>query len=216
MPKLFKYCKHEHMTAVLSRGSVRIGTLHGWRDTGTHGEMTRDEFEGVIRLAGNFIFYDASHIAAFDHRPSDSTVTVEGQGENQARHFQNHFLRSSDMLTFSTSSTYSEAQHRMWLASEGYDACYRINSPHLFLRAVTAAMAGPEFVLSQPAIYVPAAWSNLEVFGPFHPALLKRAGGYDDQREVRAIWRGQNGSDLRPFVIERSQAGIYCEAHRTI
>lgn len=202
------------MDATLARGQVRIGTLFGWRDSGKHGEMSTDEAEGIFRNPPNLIFHGP---ADFQAMMADSTVRVEGDGASQLRHWKIDAVRSSNVYTFCAASAYSDDQHKAWLESEGYDACYRINSARLFFRAISEQLADAEFLFIAAAEYIREGATNHEVHSRFHPALLKRAGGYDDQLEVRALWKPRDPSaEIGPLVIPASRAGTYCEPYRTI
>jgi hypothetical protein len=213
--QLFKYCRREHMEAMLSRGAARIGTLYGWRQSARYGEMTADEAEGILgNPSGNLIFWDPPEPDSFQ---ADAEVTVEAEGPAQLRHFRTLAWRSENVYTFSTSTEYSEGQHRAWLANEGYDACYRINSARLFFRALSRAMPALRFLFHESVVYVPEKWDNIEIHGRFHHARLKRGGAYESQMEDRALWKPlEPGAPVEPFTIERSRAGVYCERYRVL
>ena len=214
----FKYCKREHMAAMLECGAARVGTLFGWRDAGALGEMTGDELEGVIRgSTANIVFYDHRAAVEFEHRDEDTTITVNADG---SRSWKTHATRSRDVYTYCLSSTYSHSQHERWAGREGYDACFRVRSCRLFLRALTTAMArsqAVEFFGALPVTYVRGDEQNLVFPGRFHPALLKRAGGYDDQDESRAIWLPRpRESAIAPLLLAETRAGVYCEVQALI
>lgn len=203
------------MEAMFATGAVRIGALHGWRQSGKHGEMSTDESEGILRNpSGNIVFRDPPEPDSF---AVDAVVTVEGEGSAQLRHFKINALRSEDLYTFSTSSAYSGEQHRAWRDSEGYDACYRINSARLFFRALSDAMPSLRFLFHAPVIYVPEKWDNLVIHGRFHHARLKRAGMYELQLEDRALWKPLDASaPIESFTLLSSLAGTYCERYRVL
>lgn len=213
----FKYCKREHMAAAIEHGAARIGTLFDWRSASALGEMAADEAEGITTSAANLVFYDHRAAFEFHHQDNDHTITVNEDG---TRSFKRNAMRSRDVFTFCVSGAYSPEMHARWRDREGYDACFRIRSCRLFFRALTRALRplqAVEYLGADAARYLRGDELNLVFPRMFHPALLKRAGGYDDQCEIRAIWRPiPRESPIQPIPIMSSEAGRYCDVHKVL
>lgn len=201
------------MEALLKHGSVRIGTLFDYRKTDVHGEMTGDDREGTTELTGNIISYDPTFMPEI---LVDSTVKVTDSGADELRHFTNHRVRSTNLYTFSTSATYTSELHQLWIDSEGYDACYRINSARLFFKEISRHLPQTELLMVEPAYYFDSAQTNHIFTKKFHPALLKRSD-HAEQQEIRALWRTTPPrDDISPVIIKKSSAGTYCDEFKVL
>lgn len=212
--QVFKFCKSKDMKSLVERGSVRIGTLFDWRKQEKYGEMAADQSEGITQTPFNIIFYDHRFINAMQ---IDSRVWVDGDKPSQIRHFKNEVLRTPNLYTFSTSATYSEEIHKKWFESEGYDACYRINSTRLFSKAISRRLASSTLLLFEPVLYFDELQTNQELNGTFHPAMLKKINTFGGQHEVRGLWQSHDtNSPIEPVVIGESDAWKYCEEYRVL
>jgi len=211
--ELYKYCKREHMDLLLNKGSLRLGTLFDWRKRNQYGEMVFDESDGYTKITGNIVFYDHSFVS---DNLVVSTVSVEGSGTNELRHFKNELLQTNDFYTFSATMNYSESDHNNWYENEGYDACYVISFPKLFFRAISAQLPDATFRLSAPALYIDETASNTVFRDTFHSALLKNIKFFS-QREFRALWKPNDvQKSISPRIIGNSSAYKYCSKYRVL
>lgn len=211
--ELYKYCKSEHMRALLDADTLMIGTVFGWRQIGNYGEMVMDSSDGRIRLPkSNLIFYDYRFISALEPQ-----AHVEVDEENELRHFRMIEISTHDVYAFSAASTYSKQDHRKWFESEGYDACYRVMSARLFFRAISRSFVEATFALWNPILYYDDSHGNIvfEQGKAFHPALLKEQSGYGAQVEVRAIWTPKQ-LPITPKLLTVPGAHLYCCEHRVL
>jgi hypothetical protein len=169
-----------------------------------------------MSLNGNLITSDFTYLDAVivDHDP----IRVTGSGANELRHFRNTMIRCDDVYTFCVSMSDSEDLHKFWFEKEGYDACYKIRSVTAFYDAIAAQMTDCNFVTAAPALYYDEMASNNNFTGSlFHPALLKRKGGYASQAEYRGVWKPK--TDVGPLdnrTIYAPGIGNYCEQHRVL
>lgn len=212
--ELYKYCRKEHMDSMLAHGGVRIGTLFDWRKAHKYGELVGDEHEGYTPLGGNVIFYDWRFVSSLIVDSSVNDQSTEGQ---RCVHFQNHAFHTPNLFVISTSMTYSLEDHKRWAEKEGYDACYRIRSARLFIKAISSALAGiADRVCAGKVHYYDSTKSNHVFEGTFHPGLVKRTE-FGSQFEYRAMWTPKDkGTDITPIILSDTEARKYCSLHRVL
>jgi hypothetical protein len=209
--ELYKYCKTEHMNALMDSNTLRLGTVFDWRVSGKYGEMVMDSNEGTITLhSGNVVSYDWRFVP--DFQMQSSVEEVEG-----GRNFHNTLLYTTNVYSFSAAASYSKDDHVRWFESEGYDSCYKINSARLFFRAISGALKNCAFVVYDKIQYYDPTLQNLIFEGTFHPALLKHKEKYGNQNEVRAIWKPTDKvAPIAPVCLTMAGISKYCERHRTL
>ena len=136
--ELVKYLKQEHLEALLSRGSVRIGSSAFYKST-TSGGMVDDKNEGKITFGGEAIgltsetVKDMSLISKLIDIEPGSTANINFSGKNT--------YSESDFYLFSTSTEYSAETHLKWHEKEGYNAAYIIQDTGAFFELITMALA---------------------------------------------------------------------------
>lgn len=202
------------MQAFFRDGSVRIGTLYDWRKSNRYGEMVCDGSEGILAYDGNLIFYDPRYRSALK---VDSQVTMIYGREGPIRQIRHTHIESLDAFTFCAASTYSEQDHEDWRRHEGYDACYRINDPDGFFKAISKAFRKKaQFAMWRKVYYYAGDAGNTIVDGAFHPALLKRQE-YGSQDEIRAIWipKGHKNA-ISPLTLLVPDAVRFCERFKVL
>lgn len=213
LPPLFKYCKRQHMESMMQLGSVRLGSLSDYRRQEGRGGMVSDVHEGAKRIDG--------YIERLAPENRHRYPAVQGLFGPSTRinglSVSNVVMLAPDQLVFCASHTYDEAAHRQWFEQEGYDACYRINHPMEFCRAITDAL-GQRFA---PGWLMPVAYINGEdISSPtagVDPAFVKRPAGYADQCEVRNTWLSVDGQMvIEGMVVERSAAFMHCSRHAVL
>src|SRR6267142_4217983 len=169
---LFKFCKYEHLRAVLDTDTLRIGTVFDWRRNGTHGEMVYDSEDVRISLpASNFVIYDWRFIDALDPKYE---VKATGSGVGREARMKALEVGTHDRYVYSAASNYSDTDHARWAEAQGYNACFRISDAESFFSAISEALTDATFELAHEALYVDDAQGNLVFEETFHPALLKR------------------------------------------
>lgn len=212
--ELFKYCRREHMLALKDTGAVRVGSLSDFRKTDRYGELVSDDYEGSKKLAGTISNLNSENVHQYPGLKG--LISIEGGGSVGLLTVTDFVHSVPDLLIFSAAKEYSEAAHRLWADSEGYDSCYRINSPRLFFRAITAALGDQYEFLGFAEVHYA---DEIDIATPqagIHPALVKRHTGYADQAEVRALWAPRNTANVEPVILGRSRAFLYVAEHRTI
>jgi len=214
---LYKYCKKEHMLAMLELGAAKIGTLSSWKRTDAHGDRVGDPSEGYMALPGNLLFYDTRFIGEIIN---DGHAWQDPHNPD-LRHFKNLGVGVADHYAFCTAGSYSESEHQSWFEAEGYDACYRIEHGLKFFAALSAT---PEvrctatLTCVYPALYYDDEPGSLNEFKEtFHPGLLKRKRTFADQNEVRALWKPKNQDvELSSIIVPFSSARDFVVEHRVL
>jgi hypothetical protein len=213
--ELYKYCKKEHMEAMLERGAARIGTVYGWRQIHQeYGELVVDESEGFTEVGGNVVFWD--HRFVPDFLVESSLINKSSPGNHHVE-FKNSTFYTPDRYAFSAAMTYAEEDHQRWFEKENYDACYRIHSAESFFASLTEALGDRvKFLCFAPVHYYDKSAQNHEFKGAFHPALVKRSK-FGSQFELRALWTPNSESgEIKLIDLPSTNANKYCSVHRLL
>ena len=210
--KLFKYLKKEHLEKFMSVGSLRIGTLLDYQQ-GVHGDMVSDSSEGVGIYHGHVKHLSPEKVAE---------IPVLSQIFQRKTlidcDFSNVQLAVEDFYIYSASTSYSSKTHEQWLIKENYDACLIINSPTLFMDAISNAIRivaiyrGLHHVNYHPN-------KSIKITSPLakvHPALLKFQRDFGNQNEMRAIWSSKNSNIISPKIINVPSAIQYCSVYKVL
>jgi hypothetical protein len=212
--EIFKYCKLPHMQALQERGSVRVGSLYGYRETETHGEMVSDASEGKKVMSGVISSLTPDNLPKY---PDLNKLVSFSYGKIENLQILGRKEFSPNCLIFSASTEYSESTHQSWLDKEGYEACYRIMSTRLFLKAISRQLdlLGYKFWGCAPIHYT----DEIDIASPsadIHPALCKKPI-FSRQKEIRAIWRPVTDKPVdRHIDLDTSEAFRYVTVHRTL
>ena len=195
-------------------GAARIGTLSDYRTQEQYGEHVADPHEGTKLLAGTI--EDLNFESAKKYPGLQGLIDVSGGGKIRNLQVDKFTSSITDALLFSTSQEYSERLHNEWLATEGYDTCYRILSARLFFKALSDELAPDyQFVGFANVVYA----EEIDIATPLagiHPALVKRNPRHSVQSEVRAIWQPSANRELTPLILPKSRANLYCVHHSSL
>jgi len=186
---LYKYINPKWADEMTSRGSVRIGTLYGFRTTETLGGERGDQHEGVrISLtdgkAGFIRGEDLPWFVKESLRVPDGVVMKFDEG--------GHFLvhqHAPNVFVFCACSRYDANLMKLFGG-----ACIEITEPRFYFDAITKALEGwtPEGVRRitgfqlAPCQYLPReqTWPNVVPYNP----IFRKAPAYEHQMETRAVW----------------------------
>lgn len=194
-------------------GCLRVGTLHDYRTSESYGEMVSDNSEGTRLVSGSVSVTPESQA---DFPGLRGLLKHTGPPGSKPAKLTMHGVKvgdASNYMVFSASLQYSAAAHRRWAESEGYNACYRIFAPRLFVRTISEAL-GSDFELfgGAPITYedeIDLAGEQMAI-PPLY--IKRRADVYLDQSEFRAAWRPLNQfAKLTPIVFNSSRARLYVE-----
>jgi len=219
--ELYKYCKVAHHDSLLSRGSLRVGTLHDYRCKEAYGELVADEHEGKKLLEGFISHLDAESAVQYPgiealHHAGLVNIDLSTGGTITNLTIENAVSESTNLLIFSTASEYSEEIHEHWRKAEGYNACYKIISARLFFRAISRALGvNYSFLGFGPVIYE----DSLDLKDPrshVHPAMIKRRTEFFGQAEFRGVWSSIDTTNASPVLIETSNACLYATSYRML
>jgi hypothetical protein len=215
---IYKYMRSEHMSAALTEGLFRIGTLHEFRDTERLGAVIGDESEG--KRSSTFtpensqefdlLSDDPRAIHArkvfkgWDQFAPGSTIRVRMEPRSSLELIED----SPDLYVFCASTRFDPGT----MAEFGYDSCLRIANPAAFIRALSRSMEPYANYFAAGEIHYGRRKDDFRQFRGFHAAFLKPEI-YSAQREYRAAWVSRQ-SMLEPRVIACREASRYCVAHR--
>lgn len=193
---LVKYGRLEHLEAFMERGSIQLGTLHGY-DEASHGPKIGDDSEGLSHtivddrniadaIKAGFPIPSIAGIPAFLHPGSQGNVV----------HIRNV---SFNYIVFCMSSILSAELCRDF--GQDYDCALYITRPFVFLHEVSRAFEEsgtfPEarFRHVSEIIYTDR---NLGVAGlsPDTLEVFIKEPRYQNQREVRAIWSSEQADQI--------------------
>jgi hypothetical protein len=184
---LFKYLRPEFADALIVRGSLRIGTLYGFRDEEALDPERGDKLEGVRQYVGPSNFDSARDKAATNYLATKGTVLSGCIFENTAGGpaFM-HEEGVPDCYIYCTSATFEEAN----CAAIG-GACVEILDPSFFdvvsdeliKRVLTRTRATVE-----RCIYGDKTEAFTRDRGRKPPGWFVKPAKYEHQMEVRAMW----------------------------
>ncbi|HHF3092693.1 TPA: hypothetical protein ACPJ00_001567 [Vibrio diabolicus] len=129
--KHIKYTKKEHFDGLITRGSIRIGTLKDYKE-GEHGEMVSDSMEGAKRFSGSYKYLTAETLKS---SAALSSLISIGQGGGVSNLEMNNItIIEPDYYIFSFAQGYNLNDHEEWLLKESYEIAYAIDFPSTFFK----------------------------------------------------------------------------------
>lgn len=212
MGSLFKFVEHQYMDEFFDTGSLRLGTIHSFRDLVEYGVSRGDEEEGKHHIKR---YNDGVVTLRKDvHHPVISEIfKFEGEGESWIHGGTFIVPRvSPDSFVFCTSNMYSEGLFDTWYKKEKLDSCYEILNPHGFIAAISRVIeSSTYFVKSSNVFYTQKEIDYQSPEANLHPAITKRRDLYEWQKEHRFIWGVRLPSPpLKPWIIKAPEARQYC------
>lgn len=207
---LYKFIERRHLDGFFASGALRLGTIHGYRDTVEYGEHRGDEAEGMHDVARQVDDYTAPDSGAANE-PIISEIFNLGRGSRIIGMTLVSSRSSPDGFVFCMSHTYSEALFRRWHAAERLDACYEIVDIGAFCAAISGKIASSaSFVGCVGVVYRDKQIDYRSSAANLSPAITKFRDTYGWQCEARAIWQPLMPSPpLLPWIIEVKDARRY-------
>lgn len=214
-PPLYKYLPMRYLEAFLTRGSLKIGTLHEYRQTEAYGHVIGDRNEGLhkteLYLEGGGEIdltskspeaeYFRKHVLRPDQQDSKVKIILE-DGARLVAH-----SNSQDLYIYCMTSEYSPAAMKEF----GCGACLQIVRPNEFFEAISRKIRhratfnglGPIKYLNKTTHYTQPH--------TLHPAVMKDLE-YEYQKEWRAVWVPQK-APRHPLFINVPRAIRHCRAY---
>lgn len=201
--------------SLLETGTVRIGTLHEYRNIELHGTEVGDHGEGTKQT----ICIDSAHSPEdiANHPVLSSFIRAEPGATINISNVQFRLQEiSSDYYVYSMSEAYDPDIAK----NLDCDACIIIKQPLLFLSSIDKCLRGiaklkNEFLLErcQYASRTQLFSGQHRIFPNIahqsHPALIKE-NKYYYQREIRAIWEPID-TGIQPMILTCPDIAEYCE-----
>jgi len=186
---------------MLAQGTVRLGTLHEFRDTESHGDEVGDQAEGKkwVFEQGRRMSYDQPSSI------SDFAATFIGRRGPPRVLFDHNTLEVEqgvpDCFVYCVTEEFSERAMREC----GYDACIELVNSQAFFNALDADLRRRDLVGDWNVCsceYKPRR-RTYDPRDTDHPALLKEPR-YSYQKEVRGIWEPRH-RPVRPLILHVPQ-----------
>lgn len=214
-----KYLKSIHLEALLSRGSIRIGSSSFYKNPSS-GKMVSDASEGQVTVSG-----EATNVTqeALEEMPLLKGLVHTGPGSNIGRvRLESCRFVVPDFFLFSAADKYDLETHLKWHKNQGYDAAYMIRDPNSFFKLITAALAekaGIKYFGYGFAEYYDQQ-TGLDIKDPrtfLPPFFFKDALNYSEQSEIRFIWTGHTPNpDVHYIDLEIEGLGQFIDPINTL
>lgn len=214
--RLYKYLQRQHLDAFFHKGSLRIGTLHEYRNVDDHGSVIGDADEGIRRRTLTFGKGDEVHLGGKAPEAYFLRNSL-GASEKESANFRIVSLvdgytfvseeQSENLYVYCASATFDAAAMQRF----GYDFCMEITNPAAFFSAISHRLRHrAQFHGLSPVQYAHRD-ARFNAQNQPHPALLKDPA-YGYQAEWRAIWVPTKKL-TEPLLIEAPRAIRYCRPY---
>lgn len=212
MKKLYRYSSSKHNEALLSRGSVRVGTLFDFRKL-EHKEGISDPQEGFKKVSHHVSLATGEVAGSVDRQALKAYKAVEFSSDAKGAMVKNCLLvreiAEQDYYIHCTSDSLSK---ETMASFEGADSCVEIFDPVGFYQRLTNVLMALGHVTEAKffdVTYKPReeAWNKID-WG-MSPALIKEEI-YSVQSEFRTIWYPGSTSPLEPIILEDFELTKFC------
>jgi hypothetical protein len=202
---LYKFVEKRWHDAFFETGSLRIGTVHQFRDTVAHGVVRGDENEGRHLVTRR----DIKGIVVTPNEPLVSEILPPG---SLVANMDFSVQRvAADAFIFCTANKFREALFKQWFERERTDSCYVIFDVDGFRRAVATALGAritdKHFV--EHCIYVGSETNYKAPHSTAWPGIVK-ANGFEWQAEARFVWEAKAVQPVEPANLLVPDAREYC------
>ncbi len=208
--KLYKFVKKEHLEAFFDRGSIRLSTIHEFRDVTAFGKSRQDSKEGVHTLKRtvgkapvSITSKKKETLISESIRIQDPNLTIQFKGIT----FTNRY-ECEDALIFCSSHCFSEDLFHRWHDTEGTDSCYEITDALNFVKAINKKLKDSAyFALNSNILYIDEPADYQSPLANVHPGIIKNKREYGWQVENRSVWFVKNPyAKLDGIIIEVPEA----------
>jgi hypothetical protein len=198
----FKYMENKWADALLTRGSLRVGTLFDYRRTAL-GEETSDENEGrheQIHYIDQLLFgnrtTDIGALEAYQNPLADLLKTDSRVLISDTLISRN--TTDPDVLVYSTTAKCSATSMRRF----GCDTCLEIKSTAAFYETLTEVLNQKLPVTFQGWRPVEYRYRVDEFTDRDASATHTKEPKYEHQYEVRATWKPTAAISISPLIVE--------------
>lgn len=195
---MYRYSAKKYNDALLSMGSIRVGTLHDFRRI-EHKRGIADPQEGKKEVCHHIdhAFLDGGD--SIHERAAEEFRAIKGSVECRNVVFSRSF-DEPDCFVLCASETCSKQVMREF---EGAETCVEIFNQQLFFNLLTQALNSIVPVIYRGVhrvIYQDRreAWNGKD-WG-YHPALIKETK-FASQDEIRAIWQPKSSKPIEPINL---------------
>ncbi|WP_311880982.1 MULTISPECIES: hypothetical protein [unclassified Pseudomonas] len=211
MLPVFKYSETIHSQNLLSRGNIRVGTLHDFRKA-EHKKGIADANEGKKQVSFNIPSANTDTLSEKQKKSFEQFggfVMGKGVRANLTNFNQIKSFNHQDCFIHCTSERYSANTLAQF---DKADSCVEISDLEAFYEVLTRALNAitpVELMCVSRVHYKGRAeeW-NGEDWGT-HPALIKEPE-FQEQYEVRAIWRPKGDDVLSHIILDEPGLIQFC------
>jgi hypothetical protein len=207
--------KKENLDAFFRRGSMKIGTLHEYRQVEQYGKVIGDQHEGLhiteFSLSGGGEVDLSKNTPEADFfrkhvmRPDQQNSNVKLVFQDGAR----IMVHSSSVDLYIYCMT-SEFNHKV-MSLFKCDACMEITNPTAFFHAISRKIRHQGKLDGWVAIQYASKETHYTKPHQHNPAVLKDLN-FSYQKEWRAIWVPQK-TKVQPIYIDVPKAIRHCKIH---
>jgi hypothetical protein len=200
---LFKYINREHAEELVSRGTLRLGTLWEFRDTERHGSGIVDPDQGLKYLTEHIGFRTRETMSAFS-RPILGTgvMIVRNSDVSQA-------ITAPNVGIYSTSARLSGRLMRKL----GYDACVEIIDYPGFFTEVAEELDQQHPLEVDGRHIVWCTYTDrrrpYDKDDGLNPVMLKGVESADEE-EVRGVFVPRSSHPISPLLLDVPAVTTYC------
>lgn len=212
---LYKYLPKRYLEAFLARGSLKIGTLHEYRQTKAYGHVIGDKNEGLhktelflegggeIDLASNSqeAEYFRKHVLRPDQHDAIGKIIL-ADGARLVAHGN-----SQDLYIYCMTSEYSPTVMKEF----GCDSCLELVRPNEFCEAISRKIRHRAMFNGLGPISYQNKTTHYTRPHTLHPAVMKDLE-YEYQKEWRAIWIPEKAPE-KPLFINVPRAIRHCRPY---
>ncbi|WP_339476314.1 MULTISPECIES: hypothetical protein [Pseudomonas] len=216
MTSAFKYAEKKYSDSLLALGSVRIGTLHDFRNS-EHKPGIIDANEGRKTIT--------HHIAKASTTDGDTIHTramkafkAIGYDSKSVVHMKDcHFTQEFDHPNMYIHCLSAEYSSKVMREFDGSDSCVEIVNLHGFYRRLTQTLkqfTPVDFLGVSQVTYMDRdqPWNGSD-WGE-NPALIKEHE-FRNQVEIRAVWWSKTGKPIEPIILNDVGLIEFCARRQT-
>lgn len=192
----------------LKEGSLRIGTLHSFRDEEALGMEVGDKLEGIKQVKSDSLTYiDTAKPETIPYwlkqninvqEPNRLVIHSEGMGARYT---------DPDSYIFCVTDVYDKAA----MLDMGYNSCVVIKDSDAFFKAVTMKLKNKaSFWGAAKCVYRSREIEDTE---DNIPASFIKEAKYAHQSEVRGLWLPSTSHKISPINIKVKKASTVCQLY---
>lgn len=144
---LYKYCRLEHAEALVSKGSICIGTLRGFGDTIRYGSAVIDNDEGAYKFNMENFFAIGGHESP-ECKALEKLGIPISPGGIMSGGLVERTIRAKNRYIYCLSREWSRDILNRWYQEEEYNACVKIENANYFFCALNHALLRQKLVSS--------------------------------------------------------------------